>query len=83
MFSMICSSNDSHSWFQALEIVKQAKVAQILGASSEGDKRRQSSSSSVKDKHSRRGSRESIDSMQYDGDEVSLEIIILILNMSF
>ncbi|XP_044730827.1 kinesin light chain isoform X2 [Chrysoperla carnea] len=54
---------------QALDIVKQAKVAQILGNSADGEKRRQSSTSSSKDKHSRRGSRESIDSMQYDGEE--------------
>lgn len=49
---------------QALDIVKQAKVASILG---EGDRRK---SGSGKEKPSRRGSRESLD-MTYDGEEVS------------
>ncbi|XP_069674080.1 kinesin light chain isoform X1 [Periplaneta americana] len=50
---------------EALEIVKQAKVAQILGGES-GDKRR---SSAGKERTSRRGSRESLESMQYEGEE--------------
>jgi hypothetical protein len=49
---------------QALDIVKQAKVAQILGGSAE----RRSARSSA-----RLGSRESLESVQYDAsDEVSL-----------
>lgn len=53
------------SWLmQALDIVKQAKVASILG---EGDRRK---SGAGKEKPSCRGSRESLD-MSYDGEEVS------------
>lgn len=50
---------------EALEIVKQAKVSQILSAEA-GDKRR---SSGGKERTSRRGSRESLESMQYEGEE--------------
>jgi hypothetical protein len=53
--------------FQALEIVKQAKVAQILGGEA-GDKRR---SSAGKERTNRRGSRESLESVPYEGEEVS------------
>lgn len=54
---------------QALDIVKQAKVASILA---DGDRRKCSSTtgSTGKEKPSRRGSRESLD-MTYDGEEVS------------
>lgn len=51
---------------QALDIVKQAKVAQILGSGGSGDGKR-----SVRG--SRLGSRESLESMQYEGgDDVSI-----------
>lgn len=54
--------------FQALDIVKQAKVAQILGGS--GDTRRSIRSG-------RLGSRESLESMQYEaGDEVKHRLLI-------
>lgn len=61
-FFSVCFCRSS----QALDIVKQAKVASILG---EGDRRK---SSGGKEKPSRRGSRESLD-MAYDGEEVSHE----------
>lgn len=48
---------------QALDIVKHSKMANILG---DMDRRK---TGSVKDKTSRRGSRESLE-MSYDGDEV-------------
>jgi hypothetical protein len=60
-------------FFQALEIVKQAKVAQILGGEA-GDKRR---SSTGKERTSRRGSRESLESMQYEGEEVSTLAMVI------
>ncbi|KRT78596.1 Anaphase-promoting complex subunit 3 protein [Oryctes borbonicus] len=50
---------------EALDIVKQSKVAAIL---SNCDRRKPGSGSS-KDKNSRRGSRESLDMMPYDGEE--------------
>lgn len=53
---------------QALDIVKQSKVASIIG---EGDRRK---ASGGKDKTSRRGSRESLE-MAYDGEEVSREFL--------
>jgi hypothetical protein len=59
---------------QALEIVKQAKVAQILGGGEAGDKRR---SSTGKERTSRRGSRESLESMQYEGEEVSTLTMVI------
>lgn len=55
---------------EALEIVKQAKVSQILSAEA-GDKRR---SSGGKERTSRRGSRESLESMQYEGEETPAPI---------
>jgi hypothetical protein len=64
---------------QALEIVKQAKVAQILGSGEAGDKRR---SSTGKERTSRRGSRESLESMQYEGEEVST-LTMVIYQVSF
>ncbi|XP_046981684.1 kinesin light chain isoform X2 [Schistocerca americana] len=50
---------------EGLDFVKQAKVAQILSES--GERRR--SGSSGKERNSRRGSRESLDSMQYETGE--------------
>ncbi|XP_044254682.1 kinesin light chain isoform X1 [Tribolium madens] len=55
-------SRKEHVQQQALDIVKHSKVANILG---DMDRRKVGS---VKDKSSRRGSRESLD-MSYDGDE--------------
>lgn len=63
---------------QGLDIVKQAKVVQLLNES--GDKRR--GSSSGKERASRRGSRESLESMQYEGEEVS-ETVSLLWTLSY
>lgn len=57
---------------QALDIVKQAKVATILGDS---DRRKPSTG---KDKTSRRGSRESLD-MTYDGEDVSITQTVCVI----
>lgn len=69
IFVFVCRYNT-----QALDIVKQAKVASILA---DGDRRKSNTSSTTggssgKEKPSRRGSRESLD-MTYDGEEVSSE----------
>jgi hypothetical protein len=62
---------------QALDVIKQAKMAQILGPEGGGvltpqEKRRSLPAQASRDR-SRRGSRESLDSCQYDvGDEVSI-----------
>lgn len=56
--------NFIYCFAQALDIVKQAKVATILG---DTERRKPSSG---KDKTSRRGSRESLD-MTYDAEDVS------------
>ncbi|XP_046382774.1 kinesin light chain isoform X4 [Ischnura elegans] len=54
---------------EALDIVKQAKVAQILGSETIAEKRRSSGASTGTKDRSRRGSRESLESVQYDGGE--------------
>lgn len=53
-----------------MQIVKQAKVSQILGVSGGGESADKRRGSAGKEKSSRRGSRESLDSMHYETEEV-------------